>query len=83
MPPACTRRPIEGRLAFLAGQGPILNGTVVGGPIAEQTRVMLQNLVGILGRLGAESAADTGTPSVAYKKESGSCQHWCPSHNRT
>jgi enamine deaminase RidA (YjgF/YER057c/UK114 family) len=30
-------------LAFLTGQGPILNGTAVGGPIAEQTRVTLQN----------------------------------------
>ena len=42
-----------GRLVFLAGQGPIQNGTVVGGPIAEQTRVTLQNLAGLLGQLGA------------------------------
>ena len=31
----------EGKLALLAGQGPIQNGRVVGGPIAEQTRVTL------------------------------------------
>jgi enamine deaminase RidA (YjgF/YER057c/UK114 family) len=43
----------RGRLAFLAGQGAILNGTVAGGPIAEQTRVTLQNLAAILKRLGA------------------------------
>jgi hypothetical protein len=29
----------EGGLAFLAGQGPVLNGTVAGGSIGEQTRV--------------------------------------------
>jgi len=43
-----------GRLAFLAGQGPSLNGTVVGGWIAEQTRVTMQNLAGILEQLGAD-----------------------------
>src|ERR1700683_4204246 len=48
---------IRGRLAFLTGQGPILNGTVVGGPIAEQTRVTLQNLAAILERLGADASA--------------------------
>ena len=47
----------RGRLAFLAGQGPILNGTVVGGSIAEQTRMTLQNLAGILEQLGADASA--------------------------
>jgi hypothetical protein len=37
-----------GRLAFLAGQGPILNGDVVGGSIGEQAQVTLQNLAGCL-----------------------------------
>ena len=46
-----------GRLAFFAGQGPILNGTPVGGPIAGQTRVTLQNLAGILQQLGADASA--------------------------
>src|ERR1700691_5053603 len=41
-----------GRLAFLAGQGPILNGTPVGGSIREQTLVALQNLADILCQLG-------------------------------
>jgi enamine deaminase RidA (YjgF/YER057c/UK114 family) len=45
------------RLAFLAGQGPIKNATVVGGSIAEQTRVTLQDLAGILDHLGADSSA--------------------------
>jgi 2-iminobutanoate/2-iminopropanoate deaminase len=47
----------EGRLAFLAGQGPILNGPVAGGSIAEQTRVTLQNLAAVLERLGADASA--------------------------
>jgi 2-iminobutanoate/2-iminopropanoate deaminase len=47
----------EGRLAFLAGQGPILNGSVAGGPVAEQTRVTLQNLAAILKWLGADKSA--------------------------
>jgi 2-iminobutanoate/2-iminopropanoate deaminase len=46
-----------GRLAFLAGQGPILNGTPVGGSLAEQTRVTLQNLADVLGQLGADASA--------------------------
>ena len=41
------------RLAFLAGQGPILDETVAGGSIAEHTRVTLQNPAGILEQLGA------------------------------
>lgn len=43
---------VEGRLAFLAGQGPIYNGTSIGGLIREQAAVTLQNLAGCLGRLG-------------------------------
>lgn len=42
------------KLAFLAGQGPIPNGTPVGGSIAEQTWVTLQNIAAILEQLGAE-----------------------------
>jgi 2-iminobutanoate/2-iminopropanoate deaminase len=47
----------DGRLAFLAGQGPILNATIAGGSIAEQTRVTLQNLAAILDQLGADASA--------------------------
>ncbi|HXW87176.1 MAG TPA: RidA family protein [Streptosporangiaceae bacterium] len=48
---------VEGRLAFLAGQGPILNGAITGGSIGEQTRVTLQNVAGVLARLGADASA--------------------------
>jgi enamine deaminase RidA (YjgF/YER057c/UK114 family) len=54
-----------GRLAFLAGQGPIQNGTTVGGSIAEQTRMTLQNLAGILEQLGADASA-CGAWSFGY-----------------
>jgi 2-iminobutanoate/2-iminopropanoate deaminase len=48
---------VEGRLAFLAGQGPIVNGTIAGGSMTEQTRVTLRNLAGLLARLGADASA--------------------------
>jgi hypothetical protein len=38
--------------------GPILNGPVVGGPIAERTRVTLQNLAAIPERLSADAVND-------------------------
>lgn len=47
----------EGKLAFLAGQGPIRNGTPVCGSIAEQARVTLQNIAALLQRLGADASA--------------------------
>jgi enamine deaminase RidA (YjgF/YER057c/UK114 family) len=34
-----------------------LNGTPAGGPIAEQTRVTLQNLAGILEQLGPDASS--------------------------
>jgi enamine deaminase RidA (YjgF/YER057c/UK114 family) len=40
----------------LPGQGPIQNGTPVGGSIAEQTRATLQNIAAILERLGTPGA---------------------------
>jgi len=46
-----------GRTAFLAGQGPIRNGTPVGGSIAEQTGATLQNIAAILERLGVDASA--------------------------
>ena len=46
-----------GRLAFLAGQGPILNGSVVGGSVREQTVATLRNLGACLARLGVDRSA--------------------------
>src|ERR1700683_1035181 len=53
-----------GRLAFLAGQGPILNGTPVGGSIREQTLVALQNLAGVVGQPGTVRAGECSPGAI-------------------
>lgn len=48
---------VEGRLAFLSGQGPIEDGRIVTGPVREQAAVTLRNIGRCLARLGADSSA--------------------------
>jgi enamine deaminase RidA (YjgF/YER057c/UK114 family) len=48
---------VEGRMAFLAGQGPIRDGRIVHGSICEQAEATLGNLAGCLTRLGVDSSA--------------------------
>lgn len=48
---------VEGTTAFLAGQGPILDGRVVRGSIREQAGLTLQNLASCLARLGVDRSA--------------------------
>jgi 2-iminobutanoate/2-iminopropanoate deaminase len=48
---------VEGRMAFLAGQGPIRDGRIVGGSVREQAEVTLQNLADCLARLGVDGSA--------------------------
>lgn len=43
----------EGRFVFVAGQGPLDNGTYVEGSIAEETHLTLQNLGSLLEQAGS------------------------------
>jgi 2-iminobutanoate/2-iminopropanoate deaminase len=43
----------EGRFVFVSGQGPLLEGEVVGVTAGEQTRVVLENLAAVLAEAGA------------------------------
>jgi 2-iminobutanoate/2-iminopropanoate deaminase len=45
----------EGRFLYVSGQGPIRDGAVVSGTIEEQTRLTLENLLGVLEAAGAGS----------------------------
>ena len=51
-------------VAFPAGQGPILNGTPVGGSIREQTLVALQNLAGVVGQPGTVRAGECSPGAI-------------------
>lgn len=46
----------QGRFLFVSGQGPIVDGQVVGATIEEQTRLTLENLGSVLSRAGASFA---------------------------
>jgi 2-iminobutanoate/2-iminopropanoate deaminase len=48
---------VEGKMAFLAGQGPIRDGRIVGGSVREQAEVTLLNLADCLARLGVDRSA--------------------------
>lgn len=48
---------VEGRMAFLAGQGPIRDGQIVYGSVREQANTTLVNLAGCLARLGVDNSA--------------------------
>lgn len=41
-----------GRLLLVSGQGPLRDGAVVSGTVAEQTKLTLENIAGILGEAG-------------------------------
>jgi 2-iminobutanoate/2-iminopropanoate deaminase len=43
----------EGRFVFVAGQGPLKDGTYVAGTIEEETRLTLENLGTVLERAGS------------------------------
>lgn len=46
----------QGRFLFVSGQGPLVDGKVVGETIEEQTRLTLENVGAILERAGASFA---------------------------
>jgi len=46
----------SGRLVHVSGQGPLVDGTVVGGTIEEQTRLTLENVERVLEAAGATRA---------------------------
>jgi 2-iminobutanoate/2-iminopropanoate deaminase len=48
---------VEGRLAFLAGQGPIRDGKIVPGSVRDQAEATMQNLADCLERLGVGTSA--------------------------
>jgi 2-iminobutanoate/2-iminopropanoate deaminase len=48
---------VEGRMAFLAGPGPIRDARIVDGSVREQAEVTLQNLANCLARLGVDRSA--------------------------
>jgi reactive intermediate/imine deaminase len=43
----------EGRFVFVSGQGPMREGEIVGETVAEQTRVVLENVAAVLADAGA------------------------------
>ncbi|MBN9180783.1 RidA family protein [Microbacterium sp.] len=43
----------EGRFVFVSGQGPLVDGVVVAGTVAEQTRITLRNVQSVLAAAGA------------------------------
>lgn len=45
---------MAGGLAFVTGQGPLRGGSVVKGTIEEETELTLENLLGIVQRLGGD-----------------------------
>jgi 2-iminobutanoate/2-iminopropanoate deaminase len=48
---------VEGRMAFLAGQGPIRDGRITGRTVREQAEATLHNLADCLARLGVDRSA--------------------------
>jgi 2-iminobutanoate/2-iminopropanoate deaminase len=43
----------EGRFVYVSGQGPLRDGEVIGVTVAEQTRVVLENVAAVLADAGA------------------------------
>ena len=43
----------EGRFVFVAGQGPLLDGEYVPGPIEDETRLTLENMASLLEQAGS------------------------------